>query len=106
MWVFARSILHSGVDPTSSLEEAVRRVKPTVLVGAAAVPAVFTKGVVEAMCASAPRPVIFALSNPPSKAECTAEQAYEWSKGKAVFASGRELVTINSTITREKTAFY
>ena len=88
------------------MEEAVRRVKPTVLVGAAAVPAVFTKGVVEAMCASAPRPVIFALSNPTSKAECTAEQAYEWSKGKAVFASGGAPVTIHSHLTREKATFY
>ena len=80
----------SEAGATSSLEEAVKRVRPTILVGAAAVPGVFTKGVVEAMCASTPRPVLFALSNPTSKAECTAEQAYKWSKGKAVFASGTQ----------------
>ena len=81
---------HSGVTPTKSLEEAVKMIKPTVLVGAAAQPAVFTRRVVEAMCAASPRPVIFALSNPTSKAECTAAQAYAWSKGKAVFASGTQ----------------
>ena len=77
-----------GTSFTSSLEEAVKSVRPTALVGAAAQPQVFTKGVIESMCAFNPRPVIFALSNPTSKAECTATQAYEWSKGKAVFASG------------------
>lgn len=91
---------HAGVSPTASLEEAVRLIKPTVLVGAAAVPAVFTKGVVEAMCAATPRPVIFALSNPTSKAECTAEQAYEWSRGKAIFASGTQFPAVTYKGTR------
>lgn len=48
----------------------------------------FTREVVEAMCENHPQPVVFALSNPTSKAECTAAQAYEWSRGAAIFASG------------------
>ena len=84
-----------GTPFTSSLEEAVKSVRPTALVGAAAQPQVFTKRVIESMCAFNPRPVIFALSNPTSKAECTATQAYEWSKGKAVFASGTLFAPVN-----------
>lgn len=68
--------------------EAIRSIKPHVLIGATGAPGTFTKQVVEAMCRTNERPVIFALSNPTSRAECTAEQAYTWSKGKAVFTSG------------------
>jgi malate dehydrogenase (oxaloacetate-decarboxylating)(NADP+) len=68
--------------------EAIGSVKPHVLIGATGAPGTFTRQVVEGMCAANERPVLFALSNPTSKAECTAEQAYTWSKGKAVFTSG------------------
>ena len=68
--------------------EAIGAVRPHVLIGATGAPGTFTQAVVERMSAVHPRPVIFALSNPTSKAECTAEQAYAWSKGRALFASG------------------
>ena len=71
-----------------TLIEAVRALKPTALIGVSGMPATFTKEVVEAMAAHNARPVVFALSNPTSKAECTAQQAYEWSGGRAIFASG------------------
>jgi malate dehydrogenase (oxaloacetate-decarboxylating)(NADP+) len=74
--------------PLNDFLTAVRTLTPTALIGAAGVPAVFTQEVVEAMAANNPRPVVFALSNPTSKAECTAEQAYQWSQGTAIFASG------------------
>ena len=67
---------------------AIDSIKPHILIGATGAPGTFTQEVVERMAAINKRPVIFALSNPTSKAECTAEQAYQWSNGKAVFSSG------------------
>lgn len=68
--------------------DAIDSIKPHVLIGATGAPGTFTREVIERMTANNERPVIFALSNPTSKAECTAEQAYTWSSGKAVFTSG------------------
>jgi malate dehydrogenase (oxaloacetate-decarboxylating)(NADP+) len=68
--------------------EAIANIKPHVLIGATGAPGTFTRPVVERMSTINTRPVIFALSNPTSRAECTAEQAYSWSGGRALFASG------------------
>lgn len=68
--------------------EAINAIKPQVLIGATGAKNAFTKKVIKCMAAINENPVIFALSNPTSKAECTAEQAYNWSQGKAVFVSG------------------
>jgi malate dehydrogenase (oxaloacetate-decarboxylating)(NADP+) len=75
-------------EPADTLLEIVRRVKPTVLIGASGQPRTFTEPVVKAMQAECEQPIVFALSNPTSKAECTAEEAYRWTGGKAIFASG------------------
>lgn len=67
---------------------AVNTLKPTAILGLSGQPNTFTKDVIESMASINDRPIIFALSNPTSKAECTAEQAYGFSGGRAVFASG------------------
>ena len=68
--------------------ESIDELQPHVLIGATGAPGTFTRQVVERMAAIHERPVVFALSNPTSRAECTAREAYEWSQGRAVFASG------------------
>ena len=76
---------HEYID---NLLDAVHALRPTVLLGLSGQPQTFTQDVIEAMAEYNERPVIFALSNPTSMAECTAEQAYTWSEGRAIFASG------------------
>ena len=76
---------HAGV---ADFAAAVEALKPTAIIGVAAVGGTFTQAVVEAMARHHPRPIVFALSNPTSKSECTAEQAYRWSGGRALFACG------------------
>jgi len=66
----------------------VKELKPSVLIGAAAQGGVFTEEIIKDMSTFNEIPIIFALSNPTSKAECTAEECYKHSNGKAVFASG------------------
>ncbi|HSG91201.1 MAG TPA: malic enzyme-like NAD(P)-binding protein, partial [Pseudomonadales bacterium] len=74
--------------PAEDFLGAVRALEPTAIIGVGATPGMFTREVVEEMTRINARPIVFALSNPTSKAECTAEQAYAWSRGKALFASG------------------
>jgi malate dehydrogenase (oxaloacetate-decarboxylating)(NADP+) len=74
--------------PTRDFVAAIESIKPTTIIGVSTVGGAFTKKVVEAMSRINPRPVILALSNPTERAECTPEQAYTWSKGKAIYAAG------------------
>ena len=71
-----------------SFVDAIKAIKPHILIGATGAPGTFTQEVIETMSAINDRPAIFALSNPTSRAECTAKQAYEWSEGRAIFTSG------------------
>ena len=74
--------------PAGDLLTAIEALRPTALIGASAQGGTFTEAVVRAMARHNERPIVFPLSNPTSKSECTAQQAYEWSDGRAVFASG------------------
>ncbi|KAJ4718043.1 Malic enzyme [Melia azedarach] len=75
-------------EPVKELVDAVNEIKPTVLIGTSGKGKTFTKEVVEAMASLNEKPIIFSLSNPTSQSECTAEEAYTWSQGRAIFASG------------------
>lgn len=75
-------------EPLPDLLSAVMDLRPTVLIGASGQPQTFSHAIIEAMAKINERPIIFALSNPTANSECTAEQAYVWSGGQAIFASG------------------
>jgi malate dehydrogenase (oxaloacetate-decarboxylating)(NADP+) len=75
-------------SPVATFVEAVEALRPTGIIGVCTVPKLFTREVIEAMAKINERPIIFPYSNPTSRSECTAEEAYRWSGGRAVFASG------------------
>ena len=74
--------------PTSDFVAAIELIKPTVIIGVSTVAKLLNQQVIEAIARVNRRPIIFSLSNPTSRSECTAEEAYNWSEGRAVFASG------------------
>ncbi|KAL4329171.1 hypothetical protein AHAS_Ahas13G0273400 [Arachis hypogaea] len=75
-------------EPVHRLVDAVNKIKPTVLIGTSGQGRTFTKEVIEAMASINEKPIILSLFNPSSQSECTAEEAYKWSQGHAIFASG------------------
>jgi malate dehydrogenase (oxaloacetate-decarboxylating)(NADP+) len=74
--------------PVADFYAAVETLRPQAIIGVSGQPKRFTPEILEAMARINERPIVFSLSNPTSKAECTAEEAYTWTKGQAVFASG------------------
>jgi malic enzyme len=82
-------------DGGLSLFETVKKFKPTMLLGMTAVGGLFKEELVREMSANCDRPIIFPLSNPTTKAECTAEQAFEWTDGTCIFASGSPFDPVN-----------
>ncbi|HEV2668516.1 MAG TPA: NAD-dependent malic enzyme, partial [Blastocatellia bacterium] len=84
-------------EPSKDFVKTIESLKPTILIGVSTKGGAFNQRVVETMSRLNERPIIFALSNPTDRAECTAEQAYTWSKGKALYAAGVQFpeVTMN-----------
>ena len=72
----------------ASFVAAIESIRPTAIIGVSTVPKLFNQAVIEAMSRINPRPIIFPYSNPTSRSECTAQEAYTWSNGQAIFASG------------------
>ena len=87
----SREVLaHYGIDALAAPtpEDVIRRLKPTVLVGATAAPGTFGQAMIEEMARHVERPIVLPLSNPTSKAECSAQEAIAWSAGRALVATG------------------
>jgi malate dehydrogenase (oxaloacetate-decarboxylating)(NADP+) len=81
--------------PTRDFIAAIESIKPTTIIGVSTIGGAFTQNVVESLSRINQRPVILALSNPTDHAECTAEQAYTWSKGKAIYAAGVQFAPVH-----------
>ncbi len=86
--LLSHNLPYAHDEESMSFNEAINKIKPHVLIGATGAPGTFTQEIIESMAFINDRPTVFALSNPTSRAECTAEQAYEWSGGNIIFASG------------------
>lgn len=83
-----KAMMRKGGPMLNNFHDILDLVKPTALIGASAATGAFTETVLKKVSTFAERPIIFALSNPNSKAECTAAQAYQYTRGKCIFASG------------------
>ena len=81
--------------PTRDFVAAIESIKPTTIIGVSTIGGAFNQKVIEAMARINERPVILALSNPTEHAECTPEQAYTWSKGKAIYAAGVQFAPVH-----------
>ncbi|CDH53958.1 malic enzyme [Lichtheimia corymbifera JMRC:FSU:9682] len=93
----------SDLPDRLNLEQVVERVKPSVILGLTGIRGVFTEKAIRTMAQHHERPVVFPLSNPDTHAECSAEEAYRWTEGRAIFASGspfKDVVLPNGKIGR------
>ena len=84
----SRGWKHDGDGNGVSLAEVVRRVNPTMLVGASTASGSFTEAIVKEMAAHTERPIVFALSNPPARAEANPADLIAWTDGRALIATG------------------
>ncbi len=93
----AATLAHYGLDAIAEPgpEDVIRQVKPSVLIGATARAGAFTRAMLEEMAKHVERPIIFPLSNPTSRAECTPSEALEWTGGRAVVATGSPFADVD-----------
>jgi malate dehydrogenase (oxaloacetate-decarboxylating)(NADP+) len=81
-------------EPTKDFVAAIESIKPTTIIGVSTIGGAFNQKVIEAISKVNDRPVVLALSNPTEHAECTPEQAYTWSNGKAIYAAGVQFAPV------------
>src|SRR6266404_6016309 len=91
---FQKPYAHEHV-PTRDFVAAIESIKPTTIIGVSTIGGAFNQKVIETMARLNERPVVLALSNPTEHAECTPEQAYTWSKGKAIYAAGVQFAPVH-----------
>lgn len=84
-----------GLSGLATLGDVIRNFKPTVLIGVAGFPGLFTENDIKAMTQYVERPIIFPLSNPTSQAEATPEELIRWTNGKAIVATGSPFDPVN-----------
>ena len=87
LFEFNKPYMHN-IEPMSTVLEAVKKLKATTIIGVSGCPGLITEEIVKQLCKNTDHPCIFPLSNPTSKAECTPHQAYTWSKGQCLCATG------------------
>ena len=92
---FARDVSEVAGWKGRTLEDVVENVKPTILIGVSATPGTFNESIVRLMARHNGRPMVFPLSNPTSKSECTAEEAIRWSDGRALVATGSPFAPVD-----------
>ena len=83
-----KKVYAKDISPIKDIAAIVKKIRPTTLIGTSGQPQTFTKEVLNEMARINKKPVVFALSNPTSKSECTAEQAYSWTEERCIFSSG------------------
>jgi malate dehydrogenase (oxaloacetate-decarboxylating)(NADP+) len=88
-------VFAQDADPLTDPAAIVERIRPTALIGVSGRPGVFSRRMLEAVAHQTARPIVFALSNPTSLVECTAEEAYRWTEGRAIFASGSPFAPVS-----------
>ncbi|HEX5133221.1 MAG TPA: NAD-dependent malic enzyme [Candidatus Krumholzibacteria bacterium] len=91
--VHKRAYAHEA-DAVPDLLGAVRAIRPTALIGVSGQASTFTREILETMAEFNARPIVFALSNPTANSECTAEEAYRWTGGRALYASGSPFMPV------------
>lgn len=80
--------------PIRDFITAIESIRPTGIIGVSTVAKAFNHEVIAAMVRHNTHPIVFALSNPTSRSECTPEEAYRWSNGRAIFASGSPFLSV------------
>ncbi|KAL3127977.1 Malic oxidoreductase [Cryptosporidium hominis] len=94
---FKVPFIRKNIDKSiTDLVEIVELVKPTILLGVSGQGGIFNEQVIKTMASNVERPIVFALSNPTNKAECNASDAYKWTNGKVIFASGSPMNPIKA----------